>query len=224
LIYDLGSLWFILIVARVGLCFTALALIGNAGIMTLKDVIFLDRDGVINRDSPDYIKSWEEFEFLPGSLEAMAALTGAGYRLIVITNQSIIGRGMVPLPVLEDMFRRMRKAVEKAGGKIFDTFYCPHRPDEQCDCRKPEPGLIFQAKTVHGIDLPGTVMIGDNIKDVLCGQNAGCGATILVRTGCGGQAEKELATQQVSPTLVVDDLAAAADKILSGPPLPPVCC
>ena len=192
--------------------------------MTLQNVIFLDRDGVINRDSPDYIKSWEEFEFLPGSLEALAALTRAGYHLVVITNQSIIGRGMVPLPVLEDMFRRMRSAIEAAGGKIFDIFYCPHHPDEQCDCRKPEPGMIFQAKSAHGIDLPATVMIGDNIKDVVCGQNAGCGATILVRTGSGRQAEKDLPTKQVSPTLVVDDLAAAADRILSEPALLPICC
>ena len=188
--------------------------------MTLQNVIFLDRDGVINYDSSDYIKSWDEYEFLPGSLEAMAALTRAGYHLVVITNQSIIGRGMVPLPVLEDMFRRMRVAVEAAGGNIFDIFYCPHHPDEQCDCRKPEPGLIFQAKAAHGIDLPKTVMIGDNIKDVVCGRNAGCGATILVRTGSGRQAEKELAARQVSPTLIVDDLAVAADRILASPMLP----
>jgi D-glycero-D-manno-heptose 1,7-bisphosphate phosphatase len=84
--------------------------------------------------------------------------------------------------------------------------------------------MIFQAKAAHGIDLPLSVMIGDNIKDVLCGQNAGCGATILVRSGSGRQAEKELASKQVSPTLVVDDLAAAARMILSGPPLSPVCC
>lgn len=192
--------------------------------MTLQNVIFLDRDGVINHDSPDYIKSWEEFDFLPGSLEALAALTRAGYHLIVITNQSIIGRGMVPQAVLEDMLSRMHRAVEEAGGKIFDIFYCPHHPDEGCDCRKPEPGLIFQAKARHGIVLPDTVMIGDNIKDVVCGQNAGCGATMLVRTGSGQQAEKELADQNVSPTLVVDDLAAAADKILSGPVNPAVCC
>jgi D-glycero-D-manno-heptose 1,7-bisphosphate phosphatase len=192
--------------------------------MAVQNVIFLDRDGVINRDSADYVKSWEEFEFLPGSLDAMAALTRAGYALIVITNQSIIGRGMVPPAVLEEMFRRMRGEIEGAGGRILDIYFCPHRPDENCDCRKPEPGMIFQAKSAHGIHLPRTVMIGDNIKDVLCGQNAGCGATILVRSGCGRQAEKELASIQVSPTLVVDDLSAAADMILSEPPFPPVCC
>jgi D-glycero-D-manno-heptose 1,7-bisphosphate phosphatase len=196
----------------------------GARAMTLQKVIFLDRDGVINRDSPDYIKSWEAFEFLPGSLDAMAALTRAGYALIVITNQSIIGRSMVAPAVLEDIFRRMRAEIEGAGGRIFDIYFCPHRPDAHCDCRKPEPGLIFQAKAAHGIDLPLTVMIGDNIKDVLCGQNAGCGATILVRSGSGRQAEKELASKRVSPTLVVDDLAAAARMILSGPPILPVCC
>ncbi len=184
--------------------------------MTLKNVIFIDRDGVINRDSPDYIKSWEEFEFLPGSIEALAALTQAGYSLILITNQSMIGRGMVPLAVLEEMHRRMRAAVEEAGGRIFDIFFCPHRPDEGCDCRKPEPGLIFQAKERHGIDLPRTVMIGDNAKDVECGCNAGCGATILVRTGSGVEAAKALAERQIEPTAVVDDLNAAAQLILAG--------
>ncbi len=185
--------------------------------MTLKDVVFLDRDGVINRDSPDYIKSWDEFEFLPGSLEALAALTRAGYALILITNQSMIGRGLVPLPVLEEMHRRMCREVADAGGRIFDIFHCPHRPDEYCDCRKPEPGLIFQAKERHGIDLPGSVMIGDNAKDIAAGLNAGCGATILVRTGNGNTAVEELARQRVQPTAIVDDLGAAARWLLQGP-------
>lgn len=184
--------------------------------MTLQNVIFLDRDGVINRDSPEYVKCWEEYEFLPGSLEAIARLSRAGYALILITNQSIIGRGMVPPGVLEDMHRRMGREIEAAGGEIFDIFYCPHRPDEDCDCRKPEPGLIFQAKERHGIDLPRTVMIGDNVKDVACGHNAGCGATILVRTGSGREAEKALAREQIQPTAVADDLNAAAGLILSG--------
>ncbi|MGD9368034.1 MAG: D-glycero-beta-D-manno-heptose 1,7-bisphosphate 7-phosphatase [Desulfobacteraceae bacterium] len=184
--------------------------------MTLQNVIFLDRDGVINRDSPEYVKCWEEYEFLPGSLEAMAKLSRADYTLILITNQSIIGRGMVPPEVLEDIHRRMRRAIEAAGGEILDIFYCPHRPDEDCDCRKPEPGLIFQAKERHGIDLPRTVMIGDNVKDVACGHNAGCGATILVRTGSGQEAEKALAREQIQPSAVADDLNAAAGLILSG--------
>ncbi len=184
--------------------------------VSLEKVIFLDRDGVINVDSSEYIKCWEEFEFLPGSLEAMADLSRAGYRLILITNQSIIGRGMVPPAVLEDIHQRMRQAVEAAGAKIWDIFFCPHRPDEGCDCRKPEPGMIFQAKTRHGIDLLQSVMIGDNAKDVKCALNAGCGATLLVQTGCGPRAQKTLAAQGIQPTAVVADLKAAAHLILTG--------
>lgn len=184
--------------------------------MTLQNVIFLDRDGVINYDSSNYIKSWKEYDFLPGSREAIAELTRAGYILILITNQSIIGRKMVPLAVLDDIHQRMGQAVAAAGGRIFDIFYCPHRPDDDCDCRKPEPGMIFQAKEKHGIDLPHTIMIGDNVKDVRCGQNAGCGATILVRTGCGRKAEQELAHKRISPTSVTDDLGSAANLLLSG--------
>lgn len=184
--------------------------------MSLEKVIFLDRDGVINYDSDAYIKCWEEFEFLPGSLKAIAALSAAGYHLILITNQSIIGRGMVPLAGLEDIHARMQQAVAVAGGNIVDIFFCPHRPDDHCDCRKPEPGLIFQAKTRYGIDLPRTVMIGDNAKDVGCGQNAGCGATVLVQTGNGLQAQKELAAMDVQPTAIAADLKAATEMILAG--------
>jgi D-glycero-D-manno-heptose 1,7-bisphosphate phosphatase len=187
--------------------------------MTLHKVIFLDRDGVINYDSADYIKSWEEYKFLPGSLEAMAALSQAGFTLILITNQSIIGRKMVSVAVLEEMHFRLKQAVDTAGGRIFDIFYCPHHPDDHCDCRKPRPGLIFQAKKKHGIDLRATVMIGDNVKDVACGRNAGCGATILVRTGCGCQAETALSQKKMPPSAVVDDLQSAAQLILSGQPL-----
>jgi D-glycero-D-manno-heptose 1,7-bisphosphate phosphatase len=184
--------------------------------MTLKNVIFLDRDGVINYDSSNYIKCWKEYAFLPGSKAAIADLTQAGYTLILITNQSIIGREMVLPAVLDDIHRRMGQAVADAGGRIIDIFYCPHHPNDHCDCRKPEPGLIFQAKEKHGIDLPQTIMIGDNAKDVLCGQNAGCGATILVRTGNGREAEQALAKMQIAPTTVTDDLGSAAQLLLSG--------
>lgn len=188
--------------------------------MPFEKVIFLDRDGVINFDSPDYVKSWDEFRFLPGSLEAMAALTAAGYVLILITNQSIIGRGIVSLEVLEDMHRRMRQQVETAGGRIFDIFFCPHRPEATCDCRKPAPGMILQAASRHQIDPAVAIMIGDNAKDIACGRNAGCGATILVRTGSGLETENELSAQGVQPTAVAEDLLDASAMILSGRVVP----
>jgi D-glycero-D-manno-heptose 1,7-bisphosphate phosphatase len=179
-------------------------------------VVFLDRDGVINRDSPDYIKSWREFEFLPGSLAALALLSRAGYQPIVITNQSAIRRGLVPLVVLEEMHRRMLSAIEAAGGHILDIFFCPHRPDEGCVCRKPRPGMILQAQARHGIDLAAAFMIGDSAKDILCGRNAGCGTNILVLTGNGPAAEQELAAAGGSPEVVTGDLLAAAALIVSG--------
>lgn len=180
-----------------------------------KQVIFLDRDGVINYDSPDYIKSWAEYRFLPGSLEALAKLTAAGRTLILITNQSMIGRGMVPLAILEDMHRRMRQTVRAAGGRIYDIFCCPHRPDERCDCRKPLPGMILQAAARHQIDLAAAIMIGDSAKDIQCGRNAGCGATILVRTGNGLNTEKKMGGREIRPTAVAEDLLDAANMILT---------
>jgi len=182
----------------------------------LEKVIFLDRDGVINYDSPDYVKNWDEFRFLPGSLEALAALTAAGYTLILITNQAGVGRGIIPAEVLDDMHRRLRQAVAEHGGRIFDIFHCPHHPDDNCGCRKPAPGMILRAAARHRIDAAGAVMIGDNAKDISCGQRAGCGATILVRTGNGAKAQEELAAQAIQPTAVADDLMAAANMILSG--------
>jgi D-glycero-D-manno-heptose 1,7-bisphosphate phosphatase len=180
----------------------------------LKKVIFLDRDGVINRDSPAYIKCWEEFEFLPGSLDAMALLTRAGFTLIVITNQSIIGRGMANPEALARTHRRMREAVADHGGKIQDIFFCPHRPDEGCDCRKPAPGLILKARDAHDIDLADAVMVGDSAKDIECARNAGCGANVLVRTGNGPSALESLSEKGISPDFLAADLNDAARWIL----------
>ena len=176
--------------------------------------VFLDRDGVINFDSPDYIKSWEAFRFIPGSLEAIARLTRAGIAVIVITNQSAVNRGMISLEELETMHRRMRRAVADSGGHITDIFFCPHRPDENCDCRKPKPGMILTARDHHGLDLASAVMVGDSAKDILTGRAAGCGATVLVKTGNGEAAMQSLAKKGTLPDHVANDLAAAANWIL----------
>ncbi len=181
----------------------------------LKKVVFLDRDGVINRDSPDYIKCWEEFIFLPNSLEALKILTHKGYTLIVITNQSIIHRKWVAPEVLAEMHRRLKSVVAAHGGKITDIFVCPHTPEQDCSCRKPKPELILQACQKYSIDLSGAVMVGDSAKDILCGIAAGCGKTVLVQTGNGIPAEETLALNNVYPTVVAPDLLAAARWIIS---------
>lgn len=180
---------------------------------SLKKVVFLDRDGVINKDSPDYIKSWSEFEFLPGSLEALKKLFLGGFAAIIITNQSMINRQMVSRDALKDIHARMRAAVRSGGGRIKDIFFCPHTPDEGCDCRKPKPGMIFRAQKTYRIEIDSAYMIGDSAKDIECAHNAGCGHAILVKTGNGTQAEKILTEKNIYPQHVAADLLAAVNWI-----------
>lgn len=178
-------------------------------------VVFLDRDGVINRDSADYIKSWSEFEFLPGSLEAIRRLTLSGFTTIVITNQSAINRQMISRKELDYMHAMMKTAVRSCGGEIKDIFFCPHIPEDRCDCRKPKPGLIYQARQKYQVDLADTVMIGDSAKDIECARNAGCGQAVLVHTGDGAAAESILKVRKIFPDYVARDLLDAVDWILS---------
>lgn len=180
----------------------------------LKKVVFLDRDGVINRDSSHYVKCWSEFEFLPGSKAAIRSLTTNGYTIFIITNQSIINRRIVPLSVLDDIHMKMQAAIEAAGGKIEDIFFCPHTPGENCACRKPEPGLIHQAQKAYRIDLSMAAMVGDNAKDIRCARNSGCGSAILVQTGRGIDAERTLSDGEDAPDHVARDLNAAAHWII----------
>jgi D-glycero-D-manno-heptose 1,7-bisphosphate phosphatase len=180
----------------------------------LRNVVFLDRDGVVNRDSLLYVTSWSEFEFLPRSLEAIRDLTHAGFTVFVITNQSALARRMITLPELENLHRRMQQAVAAAGGRITEIFFCPHHPDDDCSCRKPKPGLISRAAGKYPMDLSAAVMVGDSTKDIECARNAGCGRAVLVRTGNGRQAETELAARQIAPDFVAEDLYDAARWII----------
>jgi D-glycero-D-manno-heptose 1,7-bisphosphate phosphatase len=184
-------------------------------LVLLKKVVFLDRDGTINRNSPDYIKSREEFEFLPGSLKAIERFTASGFSVIIITNQSAVPRKLISVEQLEDMHHMMKQIVETNAGEIMDIFYCPHMPDEGCDCRKPEPGLIFQARDKHRIDITHTVMVGDSAKDIECGHHAGCGKTVLVKTGNFAETQQSLAEKGIVPDYVARDLYEAAEWIIS---------
>ncbi|MBU0987925.1 MAG: D-glycero-beta-D-manno-heptose 1,7-bisphosphate 7-phosphatase [Proteobacteria bacterium] len=177
-------------------------------------VVFLDRDGVINRDSVEYIKSWSEFEFLPGSLEAIKQLTINGFLTVIITNQSVINRNMVTPEGLEYIHTMLKNAVRSHGGEIKDIFFCPHIPEDRCDCRKPRTGLIFQAQKKYRLDLAAAFMVGDSVKDIECARKAGCGHAVLVRTGNGVNAEKILTTKKIFPDYVARDLYEAAGWIL----------
>ena len=181
----------------------------------LRNVIFLDRDGVINQDSPDYIKSWSEFDFISRSVDAVRDLTRNGFTIIVITNQPAIPRKLISPQELEYVHSKMKDDIESKGGKINDIFICPHLPSDGCDCRKPSPGLIYQAQSKYDIDLMASIMIGDSVRDIQCACNAGCGQSILVRTGNGKDAEHILAEAGLYTDYVAKDLYDAAQWLLS---------
>lgn len=146
--------------------------------------IFLDRDGVICQNRTDHVKNWNEFEFLPGVKKSLAALSRLGLPIIVVTNQAAVGRGLLTVETLEDIHQQMVAEIVAYGGRIDCIFYCPHLPQENCHCRKPEPGLLLQAAQEMGLDLAGSYLIGDAASDIQAGQRAGC-HTILVLTGRG---------------------------------------
>jgi D-glycero-D-manno-heptose 1,7-bisphosphate phosphatase len=185
-------------------------------------VVFLDRDGVINQDSPHYVKHPSEFYFISGSRQAVALLNRHGFDIILITNQSMIGRKMATPQTLDRIFDKMRRGIAAAGGRILDIFFCPHTPNAKCDCRKPLPGLIFQARDRYDIDLSRSLMVGDSVKDIQAARNAGCGKTVLVATGNGRQAFQELSALGTPPDHYAGNLLAAARWIIlqTGQPVP----
>jgi len=180
-----------------------------------QNVVFLDRDGVINQDSSAYIKSWSEFKFLPRSLQALKNLNQHNFHSYLITNQSAINRKLITLDTLTHMHDNMMAAIIAAGGRIDDIFFCPHLPREDCSCRKPKPGLIRAAQKKYNIHLASSFMIGDSAKDVVCARHAGCGFTLLVKTGDYTTATTELAAAGITPDYVATDLYDAVNWIIA---------
>jgi D-glycero-D-manno-heptose 1,7-bisphosphate phosphatase len=175
-------------------------------------LVILDRDGVINEDSDDYIKSPQEFVPLPGSLEAIARLNAAGYRVAVATNQSGVARGLFDLAALKAIHDKLRSLLAAVGGHIDGIFYCPHKPDDQCDCRKPEPGLLRQIAEAFDQPLTDVPVIGDSRRDLDSARAMGA-RPILVRTGKG---ERTIAAGQgLDGVPIYADLATAVDALLA---------
>jgi histidinol-phosphate phosphatase family protein len=137
-------------------------------------VVFLDRDGVINVNRDDYVKSWSEFEFLPGAKDAIKMLNETNYWVIIVTNQSPIGRGIFDHNTLEEIHTKMLQELSDAGAHIDAIYYCPHSPDDECGCRKPKPGLLIRAAEELNIDLNNSWLIGDSDGDIEAGKAAGC--------------------------------------------------
>ena len=175
--------------------------------------IFLDRDGVICENRDDYVKSWKEFVWIPGSKKALMRLSSNGYITIVITNQSAVGRRIFSPQTVEEIHQRMEKEITQTGGKIEKIYYCPHKPEDGCTCRKPKPGLLLQAASDFELDFRSSYFIGDTITDIEMGHKVGC-KTIMVKTGKGLTQLANRAHWKIKPDYIVLDLSEAVDLIL----------
>lgn len=177
-------------------------------------LVILDRDGVINYDSDEYIKSPEEFIPIPGSLQAIARLNRAGYTVVVATNQSGVARGYFSEEILRQIHSKLTRLLTEAGGKIEGIYYCPHGPDDNCDCRKPRPGLLKQILEKYPADIKSVPAIGDSLRDLQAALAVGA-KPMLVKTGKGGRTLAKLAQYpQLKNTPVFDNLCDAVNYLL----------
>jgi D-glycero-D-manno-heptose 1,7-bisphosphate phosphatase len=174
-------------------------------------IVVLDRDGVINEDSEEFIKSPAEWRPLPGSLDAIARLHKAGFTIVVATNQSGVGRGLFSLKTLGDIHQEMLARVTAAGGHISRIVFCPHSPEDHCDCRKPAPGMLYLIAELTGCGLGNMIVIGDAARDLQAARAVGS-RPMLVRTGKGRTTEAALPQDELVE--IYDDLAAAADALI----------
>ena len=172
-------------------------------------LVILDRDGVINHDSDAFIRAPDEWQPIEGSIEAIAMLSGAGFEVAVATNQSGVGRKLLDKPTLEAIHEKMRSQVREAGGSLGKVVYCPHHPDDGCDCRKPLPGLFLSLSHQYGRALDGVPMIGDSLRDIDAARAAG-GRPVLVLTGNGQRTSEAIAARGESVETYADLYSAAA--------------
>ena len=182
-------------------------------------LVILGRDGTINWDSEDFIKTADEWIPMPGALEAIARLNHAGWRVVLAANQPGLGRGLFEMASLNQIHAKMHKMLAAQGGRIDAVFFCPHAPDEGCACRKPKPGLLHQIAERYGVELKNVPVAGDDLRDMQAGVAAGCEVHLLL-TGQGAQFRDRLASGEPLPegfpagTIAHDDLAAFAAFIL----------
>lgn len=171
----------------------------------------MDRDGVLNRDRAQFVRCVADLEVLPGAVDAVARLNRAGYIVIVATNQSGIGRGLMAEEALEEIHGELRRAMREGGATLSGIYHCPHVPGSNCDCRKPAPGLLLRAARAHDIDLERSFLVGDQPHDIAAGAAVGC-RTVLVLTGKTPANHGSLLP--AAPDFVARDVGAAADWIL----------
>ena len=175
--------------------------------------LFLDRDGVIIENRADYVRSWDDVTIYPQALRALAAIHDWPCHVVLVTNQSVVGRGIIPLAVAEAINDRLKTIIEEAGGRVDGIFMCPHAPHEDCACRKPKPGLLLRAARTLNVDLTRSVLIGDALTDLLAGKAASVRATALLATGRGRAQLRLEAAAGARPFHLFPDLEAAVNHL-----------
>jgi histidinol-phosphate phosphatase family protein len=156
----------------------------------MKPAIFLDRDGVIIKNRANYVRSWDDVALIPKAVLALKRVKLSPYKIVIVTNQSVVGRGMISIEEAIQINKQLVAEITRYGGRIDGVWMCPHAPEARCDCRKPEPGLFLQAAHALALDLEQSIMVGDAITDLMAAQTAGVSRIALVRSGRG---EKQLA-------------------------------
>lgn len=175
--------------------------------------IFLDRDGVIIENRSDYVRQWSHVTVLPKAIDALSGFKRQGFKIVVVTNQSAIGRGLMTFEDAQAINERLVAAIKESGGWVDAVFMCPHKPEDNCECRKPQPGLLLQAAQQFSLDLRSSWMVGDAWTDLLAGQSAGVEGTIMVRTGRGAVQLLQTQREEMKPYFVCDDVFDAFTKI-----------
>ncbi|MFQ5419434.1 MAG: D-glycero-alpha-D-manno-heptose-1,7-bisphosphate 7-phosphatase [Anaerolineae bacterium] len=171
--------------------------------------LFLDRDGVIIENRANYVRFWADVEIFPQALAALAKIQHLPLKIILVTNQSAVGRGIISLETAQQINKRLLAEIERANGRVDAVYLCPHAPDDHCSCRKPLPGLLQQAAREHDIDLSRSVMIGDALTDLAAGKAAGVSKVVLLRTGRGEVQLGLVEAEGYRPFALYDTLAAA---------------
>ena len=177
--------------------------------------IFLDRDGVLIENRSDYVRDWSQVKIIPEAIRALSLAPIKKYKVVIVTNQSVVGRGLILLKTAQEINQRLIHLIRDHGGQIDGVYMCPHKPEEGCSCRKPLPGLLLQAAKDLSLDLQRSWMIGDAWSDVQAGEAAGMRGTILLKTGRGIEQLLQTHLEKVTDNLVFDNLPLALEAIFS---------
>jgi D-glycero-D-manno-heptose 1,7-bisphosphate phosphatase len=177
--------------------------------------IFLDRDGVLIENRSDYVRDWSQVKIIPEAIRALSLAPIKKYKVVIVTNQSVVGRGLILLKTAQEINQRLINLIRDHGGQIDGVYMCPHKPEDGCSCRKPLPGLLLQAAKDLSLDLQHSWMIGDAWSDVQAGEAAGMRGTILLKTGRGAEQLLQARLEQMTGNLVFDNLHLAFEAIFS---------